>query len=111
MLSFNAIGMPCSGPRTFPSARSRSLLGLAQHVRIDRDHGIELLVVQRDSRQVLLNQFARRDAPARHRLLHVRDAGFDDVEFGPRLGNYRRKKQNGQKPLHYRPLPNQDCCL
>jgi hypothetical protein len=112
MLSFNAIGDAVQRAAE-PALRSFAiaLLGLAQDVRIDRHHGVQLLVVERDPRQVLLNQLARRDAPARHRLLHVHDGGFDDVEFGSRRGAQLHKKQNDQKPLHHRPPLNQDCRL
>jgi hypothetical protein len=80
-----------------------ALLGFAQRVGIDRYYGVELFVVERDPLQVLLHQLARRDIPARHRPLHVRDARLDDVEFGLRCSTRHRKQQHDQQSLHHRP--------
>ena len=80
-----------------------ALLGLAQNVRIHRDHGIEFLVVERNPHQVLLDQLARTQPPLRHRLLHVGNAGFDDVEFAARRGTGQHKEESGKQSLHGSP--------
>src|SRR5262249_8491283 len=87
-----------------PSLRTLAvtLLSLAQGVWIDRHHRVQLLVVERDPRQILLDELARGDVPVRHRPPHVRDAGLDDVEFAARRAAQQRKKQNDWKRLHHR---------
>jgi hypothetical protein len=75
-----------------------ALLGFAQRVRVDRHHCVELFVIERDAREILLHQLARREATLRHRLLHVCDARFDGLEFARR--RERRKQQNDQPSLH-----------
>ena len=98
--------MPCSGPRSLPCARSRSRSSASRSaLRIDRGDRVELLVVERDAHQVLLNQLARGDASARHGLLHLGDAGLDDVEFGMRRATQQRQKQGREHSFYHIALP------
>jgi hypothetical protein len=55
-------------------------VGLLEHARIHRDDGLELILVERDPRQVCDDQLARRQAPVRQRLAQLGDAGLDDGE-------------------------------
>ena len=46
MLSFNATGMPCSGPRSLPGARSRSsAIGFLERARIDGERGVQPILI------------------------------------------------------------------
>ena len=81
MLSLSAIGMPCSGPRTRPCARSRSSASASvERLRVHGDRGVQRVLVGRDARQVLLHDLVRGRPPGLHRRLHVGDAGLEDVE-------------------------------
>ena len=60
MLSFSATGMPCSGPRSRPAARSRSSASACSSARgLTASVGVHPVLVERDPREVL-----RRRAPA-----------------------------------------------
>jgi hypothetical protein len=81
MLSLIAMGMPWSGPRTLPCARSRSRdVGLLEHARVHRDDGLELILIERDPRQVLGDELARRDTPVGQGLAQLGDSGLDHGE-------------------------------
>ena len=96
-----------SSLRTFAIA----LVGIAQCVGTYHDHRVELSVVDGDPRQILPNQLARGDAPTLHCALHVRYAGFDEVEFAARRNSQRRQKQQHQQTLHVgtRVATERDC--
>ena len=61
-LSLTTIGMPCSGPRTFPAARSRSSASaVGERRRIQCDERVDartLLVVRIDAREIALDELA-----------------------------------------------------
>ena len=81
MLSLSAIGMPCSGPRTLPlRALAVARVGFLERVRVHRDDRVQLVLVGRDAREVLLHDLARGDALLLHRRLHFRDRRFDHAE-------------------------------
>ena len=68
-----------------------ALVGFLQRVGIDRERGVEAIFVERDARQVLLHEIARRRAPLLHRLAQVGDRRLDDVERLRQSGRGRRR--------------------
>ena len=80
MLSFSAIGMPCSGPRILPASRSRSrasacssALGLTVITALSRPHRWRCA-------SGTAYDFAGGRAPVLHCGLHVGNGRFDDGE-------------------------------
>jgi hypothetical protein len=75
-----------------PRPLAIALVGLAQRARVDRDDGVQPILVERDAQQVLLHDLARRGAPLLHRAAHVRDARLDHGEgLARRRGLCRRR--------------------
>ncbi len=57
-----------------------ALVRLFECMRVDVDDRVQPILVQRDSRERLLDQLVRRHAVALERHAHVRDRGFYDGE-------------------------------
>ena len=56
------------------------LLGLLERVGVHGDHGVELVLVQRDPGEVLEDQLPRAQAALLHRGAHLGDGLLDDAE-------------------------------
>ena len=52
------------------------LIGVFEHMRIHRDHGVQLVLIERNARQVLRHQFTRRDPTLGQRRFHLGNARF-----------------------------------
>ena len=105
MLSLSATGMPWSGPRSLPCARSRSSASAScSAFGIDGQRGVQPIFVDRQANQVLLDQLARGDLPLRHRRLHLRDRRLDDGEALLARGRERegrhQQRQGEEGPFH-----------
>ena len=90
MLSLKITGMPCSGPRTPPAARSASRrTRVGDRRRIEREHRAQrrpVAIEQRQPRQILADDVLRRRVAARQRVLDLRDGLLDDGERRRRRG-------------------------
>ena len=93
-LSLTAMGIPCSGPRIRPRARSSiELSGVREHVRVDGDGRVDDGLVARDPQKIERDQIARRDLAGGQRGLQLRNAGLDDVEVGDGITDALRLQQ------------------
>jgi hypothetical protein len=86
-------------------------IGFFERLRIDRDHRVELAVVERDALQILLDHVPRAGSTIEHRLLHLGNRRLDDAEGGRRRGSAggvacrgsdREKDDAGQEIFHGR---------
>ncbi len=75
--------MPCSGPRTWPAARSRSRSSAsARAFGFTSINGVKFVLVHADAGKILNYQLARGNPTLFHRCSHLGDGCLDHVERG-----------------------------
>jgi hypothetical protein len=84
-----------------------ALVGLLERIGIDRDHGVQPVLVERDALQRLPHQLARCHAALLHRRAHLGDRRLDDAErrggggLGPALGLAGRQRGRAHRGEQY----------
>ncbi len=73
-----------------------ALVGFLEHMRVDGDHAMKLVLVQADAGEVQHHQLARGQAARFHGRAHGRDSGLDHVErFRRAVGSEAARNQRG----------------
>ena len=79
-------------------------IGLFERLRVDRDHRVQLVVVERDALQVLLDHVTRAGSAVQHRLLQFGNCRLDDGE-----GNGGRGRRGRRRARAHGRAGNEDC--